>query len=105
MVIEMVKAGSDALLDVITDLISLTIKEEQIPDDRDQSSIINFFKGTGDATMCGNYWGLKLLEKTMKLLERIADVIIRQHVDIDSILFGFISGCSNTDAVFVPRQM
>lgn len=99
----MVKAGSDALLDVITDLINLTIKEEQIPDGRDQSLIINCFKGTGDATMSGNYWGLKLLEKTMKLLERIVDVIIRQHIDIDSMLFGFISGGSNTDAVFVPR--
>lgn len=99
----MVKAGSDALLDVITDLINLTIKEEQIPDGRDQSLIINYFKGTGDATMSRNYWGLKLLEKAMKLLERIVDVIIRQHVDIDSMLLGFISGCSNTDAVFVPR--
>ena len=99
----MVKAGGDALLVVITDLINLTIKEEQIPDGRDQSLIINYFKGTGDATMSRNYWGLKLLEKTMKLLERIVDVIIRQHIDIDSMLFGFISGCSNTDAVFVPR--
>ena len=51
----MVKAGSDALLDVITDLINLTIKEEQIPDGRDQSLIINYFKGTGDATMSRNY--------------------------------------------------
>ena len=32
-VIEMVKAGRDAMLDVITDMINLIIKEEQIPDD------------------------------------------------------------------------
>ena len=32
-VIEMVKAGADAMLDVITDMINLIIKEEQIPDD------------------------------------------------------------------------
>ena len=31
-VIEMVKAGGDAMLDVITDMINLIIKEEQIPD-------------------------------------------------------------------------
>ena len=31
-VIEMVKAGGDAMLDVITDMIILIIKEEQIPD-------------------------------------------------------------------------
>ena len=44
-VIEMIKAGCDAMLDVITDLINLIIKEEQIPDDWDQSTIINCFKG------------------------------------------------------------
>ena len=31
-VIEMVKAGRDAMLDVVTDLINFIIKEEQIPD-------------------------------------------------------------------------
>ena len=31
--IEMVKAGGDVMLHVITDLINLIIKEEQIPDD------------------------------------------------------------------------
>ena len=38
-VIEMVKAGGDAILHVITDMINLIIKKEQIPDDRDRSTI------------------------------------------------------------------
>ena len=46
----MVKAGGDAMLDVITDLISLIIKEQRIPDDWDQLTIINCFKGKCDAT-------------------------------------------------------
>ena len=54
-IIEMVKAGGDAMLDVITDLISPIIKEEQIPDDLDQSTIINCFKGKVDTTRCDNY--------------------------------------------------
>ena len=53
-VIDMVKAGGDVMLDLITDLIKLIIKK-QIPDDWDQSPIINCFKGKGDATICGNY--------------------------------------------------
>lgn len=56
-VIEMVRAGGNAMLDVITDLIDLIIKEEQIPGDWDQSTIINSFKGKGDAARCGNYCG------------------------------------------------
>ena len=65
-VIWMVKAGGDAMLDGITDLIILIIKEEQIPDDWDQSTIINCFKAKGDASRCGNYQGLKLLDHMMK---------------------------------------
>ena len=54
-IIEMVKAGGDAMLDVITGLINLIIKEEQIPDDWNQSIIINCFKVEGDATRCDKY--------------------------------------------------
>ena len=70
--------------DAITDMINLIIKEEEISDGWDHSTIINCFKGKGDATRCGNYRVLKLLEHTMKVLEDIAEVIIRQQVDIDS---------------------
>ena len=37
-----------------------------------------------DTIRCGKYRGLKLLERTMKVLERIADAIIRQKEDIGS---------------------
>ena len=88
-IIEMVKTGGYAMLDVITDLVNLIIKEEQIPEDWDQSTIINCFKGKANTTKCDNCRGLKLLEHTMNL-ERIVDAIIRQEVDIDSMQFGFI---------------
>ena len=38
-VIEMIKAGGVAILHVITNMINLIIKKEQIPDDRDWSTI------------------------------------------------------------------
>ena len=42
-VIGMFNAGGDATLDVITDLINLTIKEEQIPKNWDQSTIMELW--------------------------------------------------------------
>ena len=42
-VIEIFKAGGDAMLDVIIDLINLTIKEEQIPENWDQSTIMELW--------------------------------------------------------------
>ena len=75
----MIKAGGDAILHVITDMIYLTIKKEQIPDDWDRSTIILFFKQKG-----------KIARTTMKVLECIADTIIRQELDIDKKQFGFV---------------
>ena len=72
-VVEMVKAGGDATLDVITDLINLIIKEEQILDDWDQSTTINCIKVKGGATRCDNYRGLKLLEPWNALLMPLLD--------------------------------
>ena len=91
------------MLDVMTDFINLMIKE-QIPDDWNQPTIINCFKGKGDTTRCDNYRGLKLLEHSMNVLKCIVDAIIRQ-VDVDSMQFGFMSGRSTINAIFILRQM
>ena len=50
---EMRKAGCDAMLDVVTYMINLTIKKEQIPDERHLSRIIICFKGKGYITTYG----------------------------------------------------
>ena len=42
--IEMIKAGKAAMLDAITDMINLIIKEEQISDNWGHSTIINYNK-------------------------------------------------------------
>ena len=39
-------------------------------------SIINCFKGKGDALECGNYRGLKLLDHVMKIFERVIEQLI-----------------------------
>ena len=41
----------------------------------------------------------------MKILERIADGLIRQVVSIDHSQFGFVPGRGTTDAIFVVRQL
>ena len=53
----------------------------------------------------GNYRGLKLTEQAMKVLERIADGLIRQVVSIADSQFGFVSGRGTTDAIFFVRRL
>ena len=52
------------------DLIEDIISEGCIPIDWQESYIVNLNKGKGDALNRGNYRGLKLIEQTMKVLER-----------------------------------
>ena len=50
----------------------------------------------------GNYLGLK---QAMKILERIADGLIRQVMFIDDSQFGVVPGRGTTDAIFVVLQL
>ena len=103
--VEMVKAGGELSTDLVHDLISDIVNEAVIPDDWTESTIINCFKGKGDARDCGNYRGLKLLEHVMKILERVVERLIRDRIEIDSMQFGFMPGRSTTDAIFILRQL
>jgi len=46
-----------------------------------------------------------LLEHAMKVVERIFEDRIWQHIDIDDMQFGFMKGKGTTDAIFIVRQM
>ena len=105
LIIEMIKAGGDSFLDELTVLINRIIYEGTVPSDWNLSFIINLFKGKGDALLRGNYRGLKLQEQAMKIMEHVLNAIIRQIVVIDEMQFGFMTGRSTTDAIFILRQL
>ena len=60
----------------------------------------------GDVKMtCCSYRGKKLVEHAMKILERVIEGRLRKIVKIDNMQFGFMSGRSTTDAIFIVRQL
>ena len=69
-----------------------------------QSILIPIFKGKGDIQECKNYRGIKLLSHTFKIWERVVDRRMRQCTNIHESQFGFMSGRSTTDAIFIPKQ-
>ena len=77
-VVEMIRAAGDMSASVIRDLAAAIIRDDKVPSDWEQSFIVCFYKGKGDAFEKGNYRGLKLTEQVMKILERIVDGLIRQ---------------------------
>jgi len=81
------------------------VKEGCIPEDWKSSVVLSIYKGKGDPMECGSYRGIKLLEHAMKVVERIFEDRIWQHIDIDDMQFGFMKGKGTTDAIFIVRQM
>ena len=54
---------------------------------------------------CGAYRGVKLLEHTMKIVERVLEKRIRELVKVDDMQCGFMHGKGTTDALFILRRM
>ena len=90
---------------MIRDLATAIIRDGKVQTDWEQSSIVGFYKGKGDALDRGYYRGLKLTEQAMKILERIVNGLISQVVSIDDFQFGFVPGRGTTDGIFVVRQL
>ena len=89
----------------MSDLCNTIIQENSIPSRWDVSIILNCFKGKGAALDRSNYGGLKLIEHTLKVFERVIENLLRGKVDIGSMQFGFMSGKGTTDAILVVRQV
>ena len=104
-IVEMIKAGGRETVTAISELVNQIIYEENIPEDWKNSFIINCYKGKRDATDRGNYKGLKTLENVMKVLEHVLESFICSQVDINNMQFGFMAGCSTTDAIYILQQM
>ena len=102
---EMIRAAGDMGASMIRDLAAAIIRDGKVPSDWEQSFIVCLYKRKGDASERGNYRGLKPTEQVMKVLERIAEGLIRQLVSINDSQFGFVPGRGTTDAIFVVRQL
>ena len=104
-VAEMLKASGSVGLEVLAHLMKSVIDEGVVPADWRDRIIVNLYKGKRDALDRGNYRDLKLTDHVMKLVEHVLERRIRKMVDIDEMQFGFVSGRSATDAVFIVRQL
>ena len=63
------------------------------------------YKGKGDALDCTSYRGIRLLEHSLKIVERILYNRLVNIINIGAYQFGFRAGKSTTDAIFIMRQL
>ena len=103
---EMLKRIGEAGAEEVCDLVENIISEGCIPTDWQESFIFNLYSGKEeDALNRRNYRGLKLIEQEMKVLEPVAEGLIRQRVEINEMQCGFMSGRGTTDAIFIVCQL
>ena len=57
--------------------------------DWSDSIIVSLLKRKGDFLDWNKYQGLKLIDHVLKFIERVAEKIIREAVNIDEMQFGF----------------
>ena len=73
-VAEMLKTAGPRCFTVLTQLLNIIVVEGHIPSDRNESFIVNLFKGKGDSESLerSNFRGLKLLPGHEEIRENIA---------------------------------
>nr|GFB65668.1 hypothetical protein [Tanacetum cinerariifolium] len=69
------------------------------------SEVIPIFKNKGDAQVCNNYRGIKLLSHTMKLLERMIGRRLQRETLVSENQFGFMPGRSSVEAIHLIRSL
>ena len=100
-VTEMLKATGSSGASMIRDLIEDIIFENRIPSEWQESHIVSVYKGKGDALNRSNNRGLELIDKVMKVLERVEEGFIRRRVVINDMQCGFMQDRGIIDAIFI----
>ena len=66
----------------LTNLFNTILRTHKMLEEWRNNTLIPLFKKKGDAQVCGNYKGIKLLSHTLKLWERVIERRIRQETVI-----------------------
>ena len=89
---EMLKASGEEGVRLLRQLGEDVFSTGVIPEEWQESTILNLYKGKGDALDRGNYRGLKLTEQVMKVLEGVLESAVRGMVDVNKLQFYFVPG-------------
>ena len=88
-----------------TKLFNKLMVSEHMPEEWRRSVLMPIYKNKGDAQWCGNYRGIKLISRTMKIWERIIEARLRDSVEISKQQYGFMPGKKTTNAMFALRML
>ena len=80
-VTKMIMVDENLGVEWMADPCNLIVAEGRIPEDWKCSVLLPVLKGKGDPIECGSYRAIKLLEHSMKVIERVFERRIREKVN------------------------
>ena len=108
--VELLKGCLDCedTLSHFTDILCRIWFEEEVPQSWKDALIVVIYK-KGDKTQCGNYRGISLISHAGKVLLKIVQHRLSDHLEKKGLLpeaqSGFRPGRSTTDMLFVARRV
>ena len=74
---EIISTSGEVGVSVMVELRQRVLDGKGMPDESQTSVLVPIFKGKGDVRNCNTYRGVKLLERAMKIVERVLERRIR----------------------------
>ena len=104
---EIIKCGSDVLLEHLHDLLCQCWDEGAVPQDMRDANIVTLYKNKGDRSDCNNYRGISLLSIVGKLFARVVLKKLQRLADrvYPESQCGFRAERSTIDMIFSLRQL
>ena len=105
---EVYKEGGDKLIGKLHELFNLIWKEEKIPQDFKDASIVHLYKRKGNRQACDNHRGISLLSIAGKILARVLLNRLNSHLEkglLPESQCGFRKSRGTVDMIFAARQL
>ncbi len=87
--------GQTQCLNIVCEEVNELLAGGKLHKSWKRSLVVPLFKGKGEATECGNYRTIELMEHAMKLAERVLEARARKVVDASKEQYGFRPGRDN----------
>ena len=106
---EIYKAGGPPVAEKLTELFHIMWREEAIPQEFKDATIIHLFKRKGNPQVCDNHRGISLLSIAGKILARVLLNGLNEHLERSGLLpesqCGFRKNRGTIDMIFTVQQL
>lgn len=101
---ELLKAGGEKTLLVLTDVVNRVLAGEELPEDLKVGYLSSVYK-KGDRRKCGNYRGICVQSAVSRIVGRLVRDKLEREYRTPEEQCGFTAGKSCVDNIFVLRQL